>query len=88
MILINKLHDTFTNGMVKKDLDEGAIKFISNQCALDVSVISGKPEVHTKFFSGNKTFQKCDSPCFKFYPSKLIIKFSPYGVMQFFFFVC
>ena len=28
------------------------LQFISNQCALDVSIISRKPEVHPKLFSG------------------------------------
>ena len=52
----------------------------SNQCALDVSVIYGKPEVHPKIFSGKKTFKKCKPSDFKFYPSKLTInKTFPYN---------
>ena len=39
----------------KRDINEELVmkeylQFISNQCALDVSVISEKPEVHPKIF--------------------------------------
>ena len=34
------------------------LQFISNQWALDVSLISGKPEVHPKVFSGKKLLKK------------------------------
>ena len=44
-------------------------QLISNQCALDVAVISRKPEVHPKILAV-KTFTKCNTPDFKFYPGK------------------
>ena len=50
------------------------IKFIMNQCALDVSVISSNPEIRLKFFSGKKYFSKCHLPDFKLYPSNLTNK--------------
>ena len=62
--------------------------FISNQCALDVSLF---PENRTgpsqKCFSGKKkkkkkkTFQKCNLPDFKFYPSKLVNKKFPHMML-------
>ena len=54
---------------------------ILSQCALGVSVMSEKPEVYPKNFSGKNTFKKCNPPDFtgESYPSKLI-KFSPIKV--------
>ena len=38
----------------------------------EVSVISGKPEVHSIISQWEKTFQKCSPPDFKFYHNKKI----------------
>ena len=55
-----------------------SLQFISKQRALNVSVISGKPEVHPRFFCGI-FFSKTISD-FKIAESQLINK-SPYDVM-------
>ena len=45
---------------------------VSSQCASGKSSIARKPEVHPKlFFNGKKLLKNCNSPDFKFYPSKL-----------------
>ena len=48
-----------------------------NVYAHHISVISGKPEVHPVMSQWEKTFQKYNSPDFKFYPGKLTNKISP-----------
>ena len=45
--------------------------FISNQCSLDVSVISRKPEVNPKTFTGKNTFKKATLQILNFIPVKL-----------------
>ena len=60
---------------------------ILSQCALGVSVMSGKLEVYSKNLVVKKTFQKCNPPDFtgESYPSKLTNKFFPhYGVILIF----
>ena len=47
------------------------LQFISTHCTLDVSIISGKPEVHLMISLWSKTFKKCNRPAFKFYLGKL-----------------
>ena len=45
------------------------------QCALDVSIFSGKPEVHPKSHCCKNTFQNCNPPDFKFYLGKVNVNF-------------
>ena len=60
------------------------LKFISRQCALNVSIITGNPEVYPIISLWYKTFQKYNLPDFNFYLGKLNHKNkSPYGVMLF-----
>ena len=56
------------------------LKFISNQCVLDVSIMSGKPEVHPGIFSGKKLLRNINFTDFKFYTSKLTNKNFPHMV--------
>ena len=49
------------------------LQIISNISAHQVSIISGKPYVHSIIFSV-VTFKKCNPPDFKFYLSKLTNK--------------
>ena len=48
------------------------LQFISNQCALDVSIISRQSEVRPKVFSAKKTFQKGIPPNFSLTYGELI----------------
>ena len=50
---------------------------VSSQSASGKSSIARKPEDHPKCFNWKKTFQKCNPPDFKFYPSKLTNKHFP-----------
>ena len=56
------------------------LQFISNQCTLDVSFISGKWEVHPIISVVKKTLQKCNPPDFRFYLGKLNDKNFPHMV--------
>ena len=60
------------------------LQFISNECALDLSVISGKPKSIPKFSNGKKAFKKCNTPDFKFYLSKLHSKLTLHYMGNFF----
>ena len=53
------------------------IKHSILECALHISVISENRKSISKLFYGKITFQKCNPPDFKFYPSKLTNKFFP-----------
>ena len=53
---------------------------VSFQCARGKSSNARKLEDHPKIFMWLKTFQKCNSPDFKFYPSKFTDKKFPHMV--------
>ena len=57
------------------------LQLISNASVLNISVISGKPEVHPTISEWQKNFSKLEPPDFNFMPVSLLIKISPYGVM-------
>ena len=62
-----------TNGPLIYSYNRKCLNSISSQCALGTckSSFERKPEDHPNYFKWQKTFQKCNPPDLKFYPSKL-----------------